>query len=122
MEIPGPGRPMEEDGAVTAFGSPAEPTATNATERGSGRRRVIILGCTGSVGTQALEVIAGHPDAFEVVGLAAGGAQEELFAAQAAAYPNATLALAAGGEAIAPGSLVHEPRPNWWPTPTPTSC
>jgi 1-deoxy-D-xylulose-5-phosphate reductoisomerase len=35
-------------------------------------RRVIILGSTGSIGVQALEVIAAHPDLFEVVGLAAG--------------------------------------------------
>ena len=35
-------------------------------------RRVIILGSTGSIGTQALEVIAANPDRFRVVGLAAG--------------------------------------------------
>jgi len=35
-------------------------------------RRVLVLGSTGSVGTQALEVIAANPDLFEVVGLAAG--------------------------------------------------
>ncbi|MFM9878290.1 MAG: 1-deoxy-D-xylulose-5-phosphate reductoisomerase [Rhodoglobus sp.] len=35
-------------------------------------RRVIILGSTGSIGTQALEVIAANPNLFEVVGLAAG--------------------------------------------------
>jgi 1-deoxy-D-xylulose-5-phosphate reductoisomerase len=35
-------------------------------------RRVIILGSTGSIGTQALEVIAANPERFEVVGLAAG--------------------------------------------------
>lgn len=35
-------------------------------------RRVIILGSTGSIGTQALEVIAANPDRFKVVGLAAG--------------------------------------------------
>lgn len=40
-----------------------------------GRLRVLVLGSTGSIGTQALEVIAAHPDRFEVVGLAAGGAQ-----------------------------------------------
>lgn len=38
-----------------------------------GRLRVLVLGSTGSIGTQALEVIAAHPDRFEVVGLAAGG-------------------------------------------------
>ncbi len=36
------------------------------------RKRVAILGSTGSIGTQALDVIARHPDAFTVVGLAAG--------------------------------------------------
>lgn len=35
-------------------------------------RRVIILGSTGSIGTQALDVIAANRDRFEVVGLAAG--------------------------------------------------
>ena len=36
------------------------------------RKRVAILGSTGSIGTQALDVCASHPDRFEVVGLAAG--------------------------------------------------
>lgn len=36
------------------------------------RLKVLILGSTGSIGTQALEVIAANPDRFEVVGLAAG--------------------------------------------------
>jgi len=35
-------------------------------------RRVIILGSTGSIGVQALDVIAANPDRFEVVGLGAG--------------------------------------------------
>jgi len=36
------------------------------------RRRVLVLGSTGSIGVQALEVIAAHRDRFELVGLAAG--------------------------------------------------
>jgi 1-deoxy-D-xylulose-5-phosphate reductoisomerase len=36
------------------------------------KKRVAILGSTGSIGTQALDVIARHPECFEVVGLAAG--------------------------------------------------
>jgi len=44
--------------------------------------RVLILGSTGSIGTQALEVIAANPDRFEVVGLAAGGANAQLLAEQ----------------------------------------
>jgi 1-deoxy-D-xylulose-5-phosphate reductoisomerase len=35
-------------------------------------RRVVILGSTGSIGTQALDVIRANRDRFEVVGLAAG--------------------------------------------------
>jgi 1-deoxy-D-xylulose-5-phosphate reductoisomerase len=41
------------------------------------RLRVLVLGSTGSIGTQALEVIAANPDRFEVVGLAAGGANPD---------------------------------------------
>lgn len=48
------------------------------------RRKVLILGSTGSIGTQALQVIAANPDRFEVVGLAAGGGHPELLAAQRA--------------------------------------
>ncbi len=36
------------------------------------RRKIAILGSTGSIGTQALDVIARHRDRFTVVGLAAG--------------------------------------------------
>lgn len=36
------------------------------------RRRVVVLGSTGSIGVQALEVIQNNPDRFELVGLSAG--------------------------------------------------
>ena len=45
--------------------------------------RVVVLGSTGSIGTQALDVIRRHRDAFEVVGLAAG-TNVELLEAQRA--------------------------------------
>ena len=45
-------------------------------------RRVLILGSTGSIGTQALDVIRANPRRFEVVGLAAGS-NSELVEAQA---------------------------------------
>ena len=45
-------------------------------ERGGGgqrpARRVALLGSTGSIGRQTIEVLAAHPDAFTVVALAAG--------------------------------------------------
>ncbi|MDN5854196.1 MAG: 1-deoxy-D-xylulose-5-phosphate reductoisomerase [Actinomycetia bacterium] len=46
------------------------------------RRDVVILGSTGSVGTQALDIAAAKPDRFRVVGLAAGGGHPELLARQ----------------------------------------
>lgn len=42
------------------------------------RRRVAILGSTGSIGTQALDVLAQHADRFEVVALAAGRRSDAL--------------------------------------------
>ena len=41
---------------------------------------VVILGSTGSIGTQGLDVISRHLDRFTVTGLAAGGAHVELLA------------------------------------------
>ncbi|HAR63157.1 MAG: 1-deoxy-D-xylulose-5-phosphate reductoisomerase [Candidatus Margulisiibacteriota bacterium] len=35
-------------------------------------KNIVILGSTGSIGTQSLEVVTHHPDKFNVVGLAAG--------------------------------------------------
>lgn len=46
------------------------------------RRDVVLLGSTGSVGTQALDVIRANPDRFRIVGLAAGGSDPALLAAQ----------------------------------------
>ncbi len=50
------------------------------------RRDVVILGSTGSIGTQALDLVRAHPDRFRVVGLTAGGANPELFEAQVAEF------------------------------------
>ncbi|HUG88303.1 MAG TPA: 1-deoxy-D-xylulose-5-phosphate reductoisomerase [Actinomycetota bacterium] len=41
-------------------------------------RRVVILGSTGSIGTQALNVIRRNPERFEVAGIAAGSSHELL--------------------------------------------
>ncbi len=55
-----------------------------------------MLGSTGSVGTQALDVIRRNPDRFRVVGLSAGGSRPELLAAQAIEFGVAAVALARG--------------------------
>jgi len=41
-------------------------------------RKVIILGSTGSIGTQAIEVISANPDRFQVVGLATGSKRDQM--------------------------------------------
>src|SRR5262245_26664165 len=49
-------------------------------------RDVVILGSTGSIGTQALDLVRANPDRFRVVGLTAGGSNPELFDAQLAEF------------------------------------
>lgn len=60
-------------------------------------RTVSLLGSTGSIGTQALEVIARHPGAYSVVALAAGG-NLELLAQQAVEFDVPLVAAARGSE------------------------
>jgi 1-deoxy-D-xylulose-5-phosphate reductoisomerase len=51
-------------------------------------KKIAILGSTGSIGTQALEVIQEHPDQFEVEVITAGG-NIDLLISQAKKYrPN----------------------------------
>ena len=49
-------------------------------------REIVILGSTGSIGVQALEIIASHPESFRVVALAAGSGNLELLARQAETF------------------------------------
>ncbi len=55
------------------------------------KKRIAILGSTGSIGCQALDVIASHPDQFEVEVLTAGN-QDDLLIEQARRFkPNAVV-------------------------------
>ena len=58
-------------------------------------RSVALLGSTGSIGTQGLDVIARNPDRFSVAALAAG-ANLDLLAQQAARFRPALVAAASG--------------------------
>jgi len=64
------------------------------------RRRLTILGSTGSIGLQALDVVRRYPDRFEVVGLSAGKDAQAL-ALQAAEFEPECVAL----ESKEPGPL-----------------
>lgn len=59
-------------------------------------RTVTVLGSTGSIGTQALDVVESHPGAFDVVALAAGGSNLPLLASQVLQHAPAQVALASG--------------------------
>lgn len=61
--------------------------------------RIAVLGSTGSVGTQALDVIARHPSRFDVVALG-GGRNLSLLAEQVAAFRPRYVSAAGEDEAI----------------------
>ncbi|GIH96658.1 1-deoxy-D-xylulose-5-phosphate reductoisomerase [Planobispora siamensis] len=57
-------------------------------------RSVVLLGSTGSIGTQSLDVIARNPESLRVVALAAGGGRIDLLARQAAEFRPEVVAVA----------------------------
>ncbi|MEU9835345.1 1-deoxy-D-xylulose-5-phosphate reductoisomerase [Streptosporangium sp. NPDC048047] len=57
-------------------------------------RSVVLLGSTGSIGTQSLDVIARNPGGFRVAALAAGGSRVDLLARQAAEFRPEAVAVA----------------------------
>lgn len=57
-------------------------------------RSVIVLGSTGSIGTQTLDVIKNSDSEFKVVGISAGGSNPSLLAAQALEFKVEYLAIA----------------------------
>ena len=67
---------------------------TRSHDKEQGARRIVILGSTGSIGTQAIDVIQRNPDLFQVVALAAGGRNPELLARQALDLRVETVAVA----------------------------
>ena len=77
-------------------------------------REVVILGSTGSIGTQALDIVRRNPDRFRVVALAAGGGQPDLLARQAAEFGPAAVAVASPAAAAEVRSHLqpqHHPQP-----------
>src|SRR5690606_35450576 len=70
------------------------------------KKGIAILGSTGSIGTQALDVIDHHPDRFRVVALAAGR-QVERLAEQALRYRPSVLSVADAGAAEALSSRLQ---------------
>ncbi|QPK82007.1 1-deoxy-D-xylulose-5-phosphate reductoisomerase [Schaalia sp. ZJ405] len=79
-------------------------------------RQVVVLGSTGSIGTQALDVVSQHSDRLRGVALAAGGGNIELLARQAIDHEVEVVAVASrrGSElrdaisALAPGGKIPQ--------------
>ncbi|MEG0016766.1 MAG: 1-deoxy-D-xylulose-5-phosphate reductoisomerase, partial [Gordonibacter sp.] len=46
----------------------------------SSKKRIVVLGSTGSIGTQTLDVVRRHADKLEIVGLAVGTRAGDLLA------------------------------------------
>lgn len=70
------------------------PSSTDTSAGGAAAREVVVLGSTGSIGTQALDVVRRNPGRFRVTGLAAGGGRVELLAAQALEFRPEIVAVA----------------------------
>jgi 1-deoxy-D-xylulose-5-phosphate reductoisomerase len=70
-------------------------------------REVVLLGSTGSIGTQAIDVVSRNPDRFRVVAIAAGGAHPRLLAEQAVQLGVDSVAV---GDEAAAGAVAAELR------------
>jgi 1-deoxy-D-xylulose-5-phosphate reductoisomerase len=79
--------------APAAGGLTSAPDMTASLPGPGATRDVVLLGSTGSVGTQAADVIRRNPGRFRVVALAAGGGNPGLLAAQAIEFGVAVVAV-----------------------------
>jgi len=102
MPRPAPAPTLLSDGDVRAA-VPARPAVSDnrpvesqvpAVGQTRQPREVVILGSTGSVGIQALDIVRRNPAWFRVVALAAGGGQPDVLARQAVEFGVAAVAVA----------------------------
>src|ERR1035437_10676330 len=70
-------------------------------------RSIAILGSTGSIGTQAIEVVSANPGRFRVVAISAGGANLGLLARQAVALGVQVVGVARGKRDIV-AAAIHQ--------------
>ncbi|MET3922131.1 1-deoxy-D-xylulose-5-phosphate reductoisomerase [Arthrobacter sp. UYEF20] len=63
-------------------------------------RKIVLLGSTGSIGRQAIDVVDGAPHRFEVVALSAGGGNLELLAEQAVHTRAHAIGVASGDASV----------------------
>jgi 1-deoxy-D-xylulose-5-phosphate reductoisomerase len=64
------------------------------------KRRLVILGSTGSIGVQALEIVDANPDLFEVIAITAAGTNPDVLIAQAKKYKVATVGVIKNADVV----------------------
>ena len=85
---------------MAAVGDNADMVFNDTPESGEAPRRdIVVLGSTGSIGTQAADIIRRNRDRFRVVGLAAGGGNAALLASQALEFGAEVVAVASAARA-----------------------
>lgn len=84
---------------TNSLADPHTPFPSGATEP-EGPRDIVILGSTGSVGTQAVDVVLNNPGRFRVTGLSAAGGRVGLLAGQAHRLQVRTVAVAREDKAV----------------------
>src|SRR5690349_16476557 len=75
-------------------GDNAEMEPTHPPGGDAPRRDIVLLGSTGSIGTQAADIVRRNPGRFRVAGLAAGGGNPALLASQALEFGAEVVAVA----------------------------
>ena len=70
-------------------------------------RSIVILGSTGSIGTQALEVVSANPERFRVTAISAGGGNLDLLARQAVALGVQAVGVARGERDVVAAAIRH---------------
>ncbi|HEX7995546.1 MAG TPA: 1-deoxy-D-xylulose-5-phosphate reductoisomerase, partial [Streptosporangiaceae bacterium] len=70
-------------------------------------RDLVLLGSTGSIGTQAADIVRRNPDRFRLVALAAGGGNPDLLASQAIEFGVEVVAVASERAVAAVSDALH---------------
>jgi len=88
-------RPVGDNAGMESTHEPRlEAFSREVTSRRAPRRDIVVLGSTGSIGTQAADIVRRNPDRFRVAGLAAGGGNPALLASQALEFGAEVVAVA----------------------------
>lgn len=55
-----------------------DPAAFSPDSEKQAKKKILLLGATGSIGTQTLDIIREHPEEFELIGISAGSSIDRL--------------------------------------------